>query len=336
MRREPSHIQKLYFIRDMMLLPLVKGREPYHKIAQESGSSIYLGSLLIEQETSGRYKPFTLDVFVKQEAIEEKPLSIVRVVEDFELKTEFLGKKAVCRTEKNKNITLYEIPLRDFTYDLPGNDVLKKIKTIFEKLIEKQQAVYFHCKSGINRSFRCSSLFLCYREIKSGNIKTEDHLNDLILEKCAQVWDQRRCVQFERDKWAIQYTLIKKMLIEMIPDLENTASYEPDKRTKLLYELYRYRHKLHGHNHKSAMNLKLVYEKTLEANELIQNLTKNEVDFKKHITSNLTRLETIFEQHRDRQRFFFNTKGSQILKLCVDHTQKVNAAETPNSNSANN
>ena len=130
------------------------------------------------------------------------------------------------------------------------------------------EAIYFHCKAGVNRSFRMTALFLTYCQIRDelnelANI-SELQLEDWIMENCAMIWDKRPCVCFSRDEWYSQIQAIKSMLIRVCDGQINTDVKHNSKlqkcRLRSQYELYSYRHNLKKETQQAHPKIQVVDE----------------------------------------------------------------------------
>ena len=246
----------------------------------------------------GRYSRHTLSS-LRSSSLGEKKLHVVRVVEPFELQhhanpivPSTRGSRAISKDDINSNTKLHgPFEWKDFGYtnNLSNDEVSILAKTMRELYVahNNNEAIYFHCKAGVNRSFRMTSLFLTYCQIqdelnKLANI-SELQLEDWIMENCAMIWDKRPCVCFSRDEWYSQIQAIKSMLIRVCDGQINTDVKHNSKlqkcRLRSQYELYSYRHNLKKETQQAHPKIQVVDEiiestKIKHSNDTLENSQK--------------------------------------------------------------
>jgi hypothetical protein len=248
-------------------------RARWSHIKKESNNTgdVYLGSMLFEDGV-GPYQKHTIESFVKSLGnSQHKKIHVVQVVEPHEIDNpinpNFLNlatdSQALQHNSAGLNI-IGPIQWGDFGYTIPEP---KKLQQHLEELCEahnNKEIIYFHCKAGVNRSFRMSALFCIYQQLKSKSQVHELELDDIIMQTCSDIWDARPCTCFNRHEWLAQFNSLKSAIQIMLPTKITSGASQENRtdamrnnyRLNMQYELYRYRHHLHQqakkHTHDSA------------------------------------------------------------------------------------
>ncbi len=231
------------------------------KAATDTTGAVYLGSMLFA-EGAGPYLKHTKHAFLQSVGTEHnKKINVVQVVEQHEVDNNvnpnFLkltkNSRALTANDSKFNI-IGPIQWADFGYAIPDLTALQNQLDVLCEAHNKGEIIYFHCKAGVNRSFRMSALFSLYHQLKQKDNLNELELDDLIMQTCSDIWDARPCVCFERDEWLAQFNSLKQALKVMQPNkiAVSSADYQTKNnlRLDLQYELYRYRHHLKQTVHK--------------------------------------------------------------------------------------
>ena len=246
-----SNVSSLFFDRDPW--NIIKGEKN-----NETGR-VYLGSLLLDQGDSS-YQPFTKNTLMKElnkQGITSR-LNVVQVIEEFEGKSPVNPKffkssiKSQALTQQSNEQLNVIGPLgwQDFKYEVPNTASLEHHLQELIAAHRSGEVIYFHCKSGVNRSFRMSALFLIAERLHDHHCVDELAIDDIIMETCSDIWDARPCVSFKRQEWQQQFHALKKAILTIYPekvakkDRSETFEDENKLRVNLQYELYRYRHHL--------------------------------------------------------------------------------------------
>jgi hypothetical protein len=343
---------------------LLQQRKPWVAI----DNNIYLGSMLFNQG-KWLYENHTLDTFIESELLDKQKINIVQVVESHELTEKANPSLLVGVKDKSHALESSEhvnivgpFAWADFKYDTAGDDA--KLKYAFSDLYskhEKGEVIYFHCKAGVNRSFRMAALFSVYKKIqerlrfyskfeRKGEKINSLQIDDYIMQACSDIWDKRPCVCFDRSEWRQQYSSLKKSVNTMFADQIDTSQqddnyeFENSMRLDLQYELYRYRH--HLKKKSDRFDYSLTQKKIASVQSLID-ASKYHNDSAANNHENLQQIHKGFAYRLNNPtcnetlksarsagflwlmqavfKFMFSTKGATVFNRCLSIQNKTTA-----------
>ncbi len=301
-----DEVKKKYLFKWSHFAATILGsRAPWTTIKEKANNTgkIYLGSMLFNKGV-GRYSRHTLSS-LRSSSLGTKKLHVVRVVEPFELQhhanpivPSTRGSRAISQDDINNGTLSGDTKLhgpfawKDFGYSNSLTpEEITTLSTTMRELYDvhnNNEAIYFHCKAGVNRSFRMTALFLTYCKIQdnfnqSSDIISEVKLEDWIMEHCAMIWDKRPCVCFNRHEWLSQLEAIKSMLMSLCPmQIDKTKNHNSELKQLRLncqYEMYSYRHKLKKEKKEALTKIEVVDEiiestKIKQPNDTLENSQK--------------------------------------------------------------
>ena len=242
-------------------------RDPWSQLIapnpNHNTGAVYLGSILFpDVENNLKYTPLSYANF-RSLSGETGKLTVVQVLEEFEkqhsvnlffdrgVKKGVLNSSSRQVSAPDTNYQTIAIALKDFNYDssneaeTASQQIHGAIKRCY-KAHKQGLPVYFHCKAGVNRSFKIATLFKVYLRIMKSRHKPSLHQ--------LEIKEKRPCVDFNRTHWSNQLKCIKNFLIEInqahndeliesSPSTHQTTGELNYNRVRLeaQYELYRYR-----------------------------------------------------------------------------------------------
>lgn len=224
----------------------LKIREPYSLISEKpktttAAPQIWLGAALLHNSLPGSgsvispwFEPHSLTAFLSSNNISD--LVVVQVLEPSEKNTPIAGLTPTNKETNlpGKTINTKTLRLPDFSYGyVPPTEYIESVGNIYNELFtpnSRHTNFYFHCKAGVNRSFRTAAIIQTLRKIEAetnerGNI-TLSHIAKISWETCNNIKKARSCVDFHPDNYLIQASFVATAVATILKTKNKLSSPE--------------------------------------------------------------------------------------------------------------
>lgn len=162
-------------------------------------SKIYLGAML---------RKGTSTLFNHEEIIRTHNIgAVVRILQNYELSTVLIDGSQAPTPEEIKKLgcATFDVAIPDFSYEwnCKFEEPVRELFNHFRELVAIQQqnkSIFFHCKAGVNRSFKAVVMYIVYLNFVSRQEKNapidELQLRQQIVDICMHVKARRPAADF--------------------------------------------------------------------------------------------------------------------------------------------
>jgi hypothetical protein len=202
---------------------MVAIRDKYNSIFTDKGKNInfLLGSILLH---SDKYRwldqlvtSHTASHVIHKNIQPDQSVLVVQLLEDKEAKTtlplsDLKALDPSITKLGNADITVRRLALTDFTHPhVPPLDYVASVHRLYNEDFHniKNRLVYFHCKAGVNRSFKTATIIMAISQLR----QTKDPITlqgvlQTVWEICKTIKSERTCVDFKDENCLIQASFI--------------------------------------------------------------------------------------------------------------------------------